>query len=153
MSDMNRYIMNRDRDTRIANRNLRKMNMENKNKKNRNILMAYVCKFIFMLSFFIFITSLMKICGIIIRFVPGTMDSYSFQNPIDIDQPFSFSQNLAEFSCTKITCRIPMETLTELKGSIIKKLYICEKYNCSVENKTTTCVCDKQSPKILFSTN
>jgi hypothetical protein len=152
MKNMNRDISNINRDIRIMNRNIRKMEIENRN-KNINMSMAYVCKFIFMLSFFIFITSLMKICGIIIRFVPGTMDSYSFQNPIDIDQPFSFSQNLADFSCVKITCRIPMETLTVLKGSIIKKLYICEKYNCSVENKTTTCVCDKQSPKMLFGTN
>ena len=141
---MNREMSIVNRDIRLMNRNIRKMEIENRKMKTSNMIMT---NFIAVLMLICKVLCLMLITLIILIFSSTwTLESYSYPNMSWIDMPFSFLQNMADFSCTGIQCMIPMEV-----ASCVKKLYICEKYNCSIEKNNITCVCDKQSPKIFLS--
>ena len=145
MRDMNRDTSITNRDIRIMNRNIRKMEIENRKTKNANTVMV---NFIAVLMLICKLLSLTLIAFIILVLSsPWTLESYSYPNMIFIDMPYSFSRNMSYFSCSGMSCEIPMKA-TVL--SHIKKLYICEKYNCSIEKKNITYVRDKQSPKIFF---
>ena len=146
MSDMNRDIGIMNRDIRIMNRNIRKMEIDNRKMKTSKMIMV---NFIAVLMLICKVLSLTLIVFIILILgSPWTLESYSYPNMVFIDMPFSFSRNISGFSCNDMSCKIPIEFTTALSN--MKKIYICEKYNCSIEKNNITCVCNKQSPKFVL---
>ena len=124
-----------------------RIEIENRKIQDYNRKITNICKIV-CVNFIGFL-----IISLIVFFnLNGTIEHYSYANMRETDVPFSFSQNLADISCNKMSCFIPMNLISSLPPWI-KKIYICEKYNCSVENKTTTCTCDNYSSKISFNTN